>query len=313
MRAFRFPVSYRLVVFNISTAIILMMSANLASGQVLVNFGGDMVTASQTFQSAITTSQTETSLNRDFNGDGTQSGRVITRALNLTTPWLATSANYTGPAFYGGATLFSSTTSGGTFQLATSNVIQNAAGDYLRPVSNLGESAATFRASATLFLFAVNAAKFRTGDSLTHTVGFADSFNNIGRFVVRANGTFYVSSTNGLTSLGTIDPSAINWGLYTNPEGNAISNLSDNLLLRGSSGTVGGLPAFNVLGSTLSNIDYIGFLGVNSVTTGGTANTTPSIGTFNYTAVPEPSSLLLLLGGLGVLLYRRYGRNHQIS
>lgn len=268
------------------------LAAVSASAQTLVDFGGDMVGANLQFQSEISNAQTEATLDRDFNGDGNKTGRVVFRALDLDTPWLANSGSYTGPSFYGGMTAWTATTSGGTFRMRASSVINDASGDYLRPVIDLGEHNGD-RASAALVLFSVANGQFAAGDSLTHAQGSNAAFANVHRFVVRANNQFYLSQTSASGSLGTIDPSAVNWALYN------VTHGSDNLLVPGSAGVSGELN-FTVAGSSLSGIDFIGIVGVNSLSGSGTATTAPSIGTFTYTAVPEPGAYALLAGMLGL-------------
>jgi hypothetical protein len=277
---------------------------------IVIDFGGDMVSANQQFQAQNSTATLESTGPVDFNGDGFTTGRFISRALDLNTPWLATSANYTGPSFFGGISIWDASPSGGTFRINNMSVIHNVAGDYLRPTLSTGDST-TIRASAILFLFEVPNGQFQTGDALTHLQSGASgtgSFSNRGRFVVRSNGEFYVSETNAAGDLGTIDPSAVNWAVFRDVDGNVITQGSTNLLLPGST-SVGGSLNFNVAGSTLDSIDFLGYIGTNTAGAGSTATSVPSIGTFTYVAIPEPSTLVLVsvvgLASLGFLRRKR--------
>lgn len=281
----------------------------ISSGQVtLVHFGGDMVSSNVQFQSELSTAQTEAALDRDFNGDGNKDGRVIFRALDLNTPWLASSGSYSGPSFYGGVTIFSETLTG-TFRVRASSVINNTNGDYLRPISDMGAQGTAddpiLRAGAMVFLFQIDTpggGKFSTGDSLTHGQGSGGSvFNSTHRFVVRSNGQFYISETVGGT-LGTIDPSTINWAQYDIGQG------EQNMLVPGSAGVSGSLT-FDTIGSTLDQIDFIGVVGINTGNSPSTPTWAPSIGTFTYTAIPEPSTYAGIAGLLmlaAALIRRRY-------
>jgi MYXO-CTERM domain-containing protein len=271
------------------------------AAQVTVSFGGNMVATSVQYQADVTTTATESALGADFNGDGDTTDHVIRRALDLSTPWLATSASYTGPSLYGGFTAVSS--SADLLKFSAGNVIENGSADYLRPVVN--NLVSTSPASAVLFLFKVASpgpgqyTEFTAGDALSWGGGAVGNNRNNTRLLVQADGDFYVSASTNTSSI-SVDPSVENWALWDIENGDA------NLLVPGTMNATGlGSLNYNVLGSTLKNIGFVGMVGYNNHST--TAASAPSMGTFSaaITVVPEPAALSLLALAAVPMMRRR--------
>lgn len=232
---------------------------------------------------------------------------------------LSPASGYSGPTFYGGATAFqvASATSAANYQ---SRIVDSGTADRIQiQTGGLGAGATSgWAANTVIFLKAdflgglsSQTISLGTGSNLSFT--YANAASNMapgscnGRFLIRDGTTWYISESNlSPSSLSTdtslsLDPSAVNWAVFT---------------LESSSGVLANFDQGSATFSSHSFTDVtaVGFYGErDSLGTAAAAGGLVGVlNGFNFSVVPEPSSaVLLLLGCLGGLLALRSRRAHR--
>ena len=215
---------------------------------------------------------------------------------------LSPSSGYTGPAFYGAASM--SLTGAGTTTLSavTSNVQNDASGyDRINLVGSLTNSdaaAKTLSAAALIY--------FKTGSSFDVSANNAFStstLNNLsgstsatGRWLVRdSGGSLYVS--NETFTLGT--SVATSTGLTTTTW--ALLNTSGSDFYQ-TYGSFGSLSLTGLTGAGVyADAQRTGITSVGATGAGFRLN--------EFTVIPEPTTAVMLLGGLGALMLLRRRRH----
>ncbi len=271
------------------------ISAGTAQAAVVVEYSGDYVSASRTFEpahanTAFVLESSVTAGNMDYNGDADTTDYVLFRALNLTAPWSdAMGANYSGPAFYGGFTIFSSGTDHVSRNARTDafQISNSGASDRIRPVVR------NVILATSVFLFNTSSVgKFESGAGNQLQANVSQLTSATGQFIVRAGGSFYISQSTLIAGSNTIDPATINWAAISLTDG------QKNLLLPAS-------PSYTVAGSTLTNITQFGYV---QNTAGNTSGSVVEVDLLraNISLIPEPAmSGVLALGAAGLLARRR--------
>jgi hypothetical protein len=263
------------------------LAASVASGQNLVSWGGEYVTATQDSQAVL----------QDLGGVPTASDSI--REIGGFGIAAQPAADYTGPAYSGGAQVvkFGVNSANG---LATSQVIQDAGGDY---ISLFAQSPSGTSNSHLNYVFSMDVPSGVTYSNLTgfsgRTAGGV-SGSVISRFMVETAGGIYLSNTSisggfGGATWSIPDLTAEQWALF--------SPGADDW--RGNFGSL----TFN---TTLSSEELlsVGWFASRDTQTAGFINSTLTIREFDVTAVPEPSTVALGLGlaALGLVALRRRHR-----
>ena len=250
----------------------------------------------------------------DLNGTGfaTNYGGGITTSNNNTfsdaAPTIAADAE-NGGTTYGASSVYAATSKNEfTGNFGVSN--NGGSGWRIRLNANVTDSGRFFSDN----LFAVNGASFNAAnDTLNASSIFISDAAAVSSatisFVVRNNGSFYISEPSAnfqtgaldgnLSTSYTVEALSVNWFAYdptSNPSSNGVAD-------------IGAL----VDPTTFTDIDFIGFhLEAAAAANGSIAAHNGSnfgVRAFTATGIPEPgSSLLFLVGGMGVLRIRRRSR-----
>lgn len=253
-----------------------------AHAATIVDWGGDYVSSGQ-------------SLNM---GTSSVSGNQSTWDRTGATA-LSPAANYSGPAFYG--IIQNNSSNGPAANISQTQVVNNAAGDTI----TVGWTSSSFTDKSVLGLVYIKQSDFLSYNTGTVTFDSTSSIsiakptgagnNYYVKAAVLANGQWYLSSTssaNAQYSAGlTINNAATEmWGAYT-----------------ATAASLSTLPSsYTTSGSSLTNITAVGYFFLANRTGGSTGNSSVAVSDITFSAVPEPSTVLLFaIGGLFLLLRRR--------
>ncbi len=256
----------------LGTAIALYASCNLASATIAVDWGGDYVSGDVSLQ---------------FPG-GYSSGEP---------QLLSPSSSYSGTS----ATFYGAQARESAVRVSESAIDDNGSNDRIQLKSNnTGSGAYAFLVlwKQEDFLNGLDTGQVDFGASDTVTLNLVTYANfNPGRLVLRQGSSYYISDElfNSVTSFEET-PTELAWNNY-DPTGWS-ENDATTLTTIGSAASI-------VSDGKISNITEVGFLFSNT----GLSNNAARIQNFevNMTAIPEPGSVALSLGGVVLLCawYRR--------
>lgn len=254
-------------------------AAQTASAAVIVDWGGDMVTA-----------------NRDLSLP-----TPVTNGEIRTWPWSSGSAplspnhaDYTGQEFFGALQL--DTNTGEAANLTRNRIFNDAAGDYLQ-IWGTGENSTT--SGLVFFKPAVpegSTVRFDSTSSIVAQYSLLQYSNRRIRIAVLNDGVWYLSQASFTNTSGTLtisDASAAMWGVWSGVDGAA---------------PLPEIPtSFTTPGSMFENIQGIG---IYFTVTGNGSNSGGRFELTNFSAtavvVPEPAvALLLLLGIVPLVVLQR--------
>lgn len=256
-----------------------MASAHTAT---IVDWGGDYVATGQ-------------SLNM---GTSSVSGNQSTWDRTGATA-LSPAANYSGPAFYG--IIQNNSSNGPAANISQTQVVNRASGDTI----TVGWTSSSFTDKTVLGLVYIKQSSFLSYNTGSVTFDSTSSIsiakptgagnNYYVKAAVLANGQWYLSNTsspNAQYSAGlTINNAATEmWGAYT-----------------ATAASLATLPSsYTTAGSSLTDITAVGYFFFANRTGGATGNSSVAVSDITFSAVPEPSTMVLVaIGGLFLLLRRR--------
>ncbi len=284
----------RLGSYAIGVAVGLVVSQ--ASAAVVINYGGDYVSANQTilsFSSSDNAFVEESTLGIDFSGDGDTTDMVVSRAVSLANPLIATSVDYTGPLFYGGLLVEDGdgTIDSGSQYLRIDNV---GAADEIAIITRKSHAAIPIFFQKADFTGVNPGESVKTAADSSISLGAGRSVNGAYRFLIQNGLNFYVSETLA-SNTDSINPFTENFQQYDIADGTV--DIPFNAELG---------PTYTVPGSTFTDIQAVGYVYLKNATSSSGDALDVNAFSANLTVVPEPAALGLLgLGGLALLGKRR--------
>ncbi len=199
-------------------------------------------------------------------------------------------ANYTGPLFFGAASS-SITGAGTTGSNGNSAAVQHqVAGDRINLTYNIGNDAAgtkTITMGGLVYFKSASPFDVDADDAFSANVSGSSGFTEAVRWLLRdSGGDLYVSNETFATGGAAVSTglTSTTWALLDTSGSNFHQ-------------TYGSFGAVTLSGLTGAGVYYEGN---RNVTSTGTSNGT-GFRVNQFAAIPEPSSVLLLLGGLGGL------------
>lgn len=270
----------------ITLPVIIAGISQLSAQTSIASFGGDYVTVNQNSQASLV----------DLSGVPTASDSIRERGGFGVTNNPTINADYTGPAFNGGAQVvkFGSTAANG---LSDAAVFNDAGGDY---VDLFAQSPSGTNNSHLNFIFSMDV-NTSYGDltSFSGRTAGGVSAAVTSRFMIRdTGGTLYLSTTNisggfGGSTWEIADLSTESWAIFTPGAEN----------WRGDFGSL----TFDQTISGSTAIDQVGWFASRDSGAGGFTNSRLTIREFNVQAIPEPSAYAMLAGllTLGAVMLRR--------
>lgn len=267
----------------------MMISSALIAGQAgatfsLISFGGDSVSSNQASQASVT----------DLSGVPTAQDSI--RQIGGFGVSLEPAANYTGPAFTGGAQAVKIGVNENN-GLADAEIINDAGGDYIRLYAQTPSGVLAGSSLSYFTLFDAQNTAYGDLVSISGATAGGVSGSLVSRFMIETTGgEFYVSNTsisggNGESTWSISNLETENWALFTPNTTEDWQGDFESLTFNQTMGA----------GTALSNI---GWFASRPVDTG--TNSALTIRTFDVVAVPEPASLVLIGIAVGALaLVRR--------
>jgi hypothetical protein len=270
------------------TLLLVLASATSSQALTVINFDGTSGISGSSLGDIAFPNVVGSNVNYDGIGANDRRGLVLSIS---STPLLAPSSNYTGPAVYGGYETIVYNVGSGNFINAT-RLVETAVDNVLLRAAfrNGGGFSGGVGSGFYMFLAGASGISFDATSSLSLTTGGQGGGLDI-RWLVRDGGTYYISSTTFASSAGTttslVDPNSITWAVY-DPSG-AYLNLNQTT------------ATFSA--HTFTNITAAGVYFEDDTVTGDTSSI--DILKFAVNAVPEPGTAIIFGAGFGFLGFVR--------